>query len=79
MGRISNAAGQALIEVVILLALFTLFLMPVAKKLPVTLSKATPYLSGQVEGRLQTGVGFSQTQGQGTWSPPVRPKGGVHD
>jgi type II secretory pathway component PulJ len=79
VGKNSNAAGQALIEVLILLSLFMLILLPVAKKLPVTLSSSTPYLSGQVENRLQTGNGFSRTFGQGTWSPPYVPKGGVHD
>lgn len=74
-----NAAGQALTEFVILTAIFMVLLAGIAQKLPVTLKSATPYLAGQVEARLQTGVGFARTQNQGSWSTPIKPKGGMRD
>ncbi len=74
-----NAAGQALTELIILLAIFVVLLSSLAKNLPITLKDTTPYLNGQVEARLQTGVGFAKTGGQGTWSPSIGPKGGIKD
>ena len=72
-----NSAGQAIIETVILTAIFMLLVAAVAQKLPLTFSETTPYLGSQVEARLQTGVGFSQGSGQATWSKPINPKGGM--
>jgi hypothetical protein len=71
-----NSAGQAIIETVILTAIFMLLVAAVAQKLPLTFSEATPYLGSQVEARLQTGVGFSQSNLSG-WSKPLNPKGGM--
>ena len=76
-----NQAGQALIEFVILTAIFMLLLAGVAKKMPVTVNTATPYLGAQVEARLQTGVGFVRSANYSTWSGPTRQgevKGGMH-
>ncbi len=74
-----GAAGQAIIEFLLLTVVFMLLLAGIAKQMPITMKEATPYLGGQVEARLQTGVGFSQTSGQGRWSAPLKPKGGLHD
>ncbi|MBK9293493.1 MAG: hypothetical protein IPM57_03475 [Oligoflexia bacterium] len=72
-------SGQALTEFIILTAIFMALLAGIATKLPVTFKSATPYLGGQVEARLQTGVGFARTPGQTSWSEPIRPKGGLRD
>ncbi|MCC6278198.1 MAG: hypothetical protein IT289_09820 [Oligoflexia bacterium] len=73
---LKNAAGQTLVEFVLLTALFLIFVGKVARDLPLTFSGATPYLGAKLQGRLQTGAGF--TRG-GDWQRPVRPKGGVKD
>lgn len=72
-----NSAGQALIETIILTAIFMLLVAGVAKNLPLTFETATPVLAAQVESRLQTGVGFSKQQNKNTWARPVAPKGGM--
>lgn len=71
-----NAAGQVLIEYLLLASIFLLLIGVIAPKIPVTFSQATPSLGGKVEQRLQTGAGFVNS---GTWLKPIRPKGGVRD
>ena len=81
MGKFGGKSGQALIEFLLLTAIFMLLLAGVAQKLPVTVNSATPILGGQVEARLQTGVGFSQVSNARTWTAPEKAggKGGMHD
>ena len=74
-----NAAGQALIELLILMTIFMMLIARVVvREIPITMGEATPYLAGQVESRLQTGNGFSASNAK-SWDPPLRPKGGVRD
>jgi len=68
-----NAAGQALVEFVLLTAIFLTFIGVIAKKVPLTFSSATPYLGGKIQQRLETGGGFAK----GAWAVPVKSKGGV--
>jgi hypothetical protein len=68
-----NAAGQVLVEYLLLASIFLLLIAGISKEIPVTFSRATPFLGGKIEQRLQTGAGFAQ----GSWKPPVKPKGGV--
>ncbi len=68
-----NAAGQALVEFVLLTAIFLIFIGVVAKKVPLTFSSATPFLGGKIQQRLETGGGFAG----GAWSTPLKSKGGV--
>jgi hypothetical protein len=75
-GLLKNAAGQTLVEFILLTALFLIFIGKVARDLPITFSGATPYLGAQVQDRLQTGGGFTRS---GDWSKPIGPKGGVKD
>lgn len=72
------ASGQAIIEFIVLTALFMLLLAGAAKNIPLTFESATPYLGGQVEARLQTGVGFAQSQ-QSWETPKSNPRGGMRD
>ncbi len=68
-----NAAGQVLVEYILLAAIFMLFIGMVSKQIPLTFKEATPYLGGKIEQRLETGGGFSS----GFWQPPIKSKGGV--
>jgi len=73
-----NAAGQVLIEYILLMAVFLLLIAKVSAKIPDTFSKASPYLGAKLEQRLETGKGFSDDSG-GWWLPPISTKGGVKD
>ncbi len=73
-----NAAGQVLIEYILLMAVFLLLIAKVSVKIPDTFAKASPYLGAKIEQRLETGNGFS-TDAAGFWRPPIGPKGGVKD
>jgi hypothetical membrane protein len=68
-----NAAGQTLVEFVLLTGIFLILIGVVAKKVPLTFSSATPYLGGKIQQRLETGGGFAGA----AWSTPLKPKGGV--
>jgi len=70
-----NAAGQILVEALLLMAIFLILVGSIARQIPFTFSSASPYLAGKMEQRLQTGGGFSA----GAWQGPVNPKGGVKD
>ncbi len=72
-----NAAGQVLVEYILLAALFMLFIGMISKQIPLTFKDATPYLGGKVELRLETGQGFANAQKGNAWNPPVKSKGGV--
>ena len=74
-----NAAGQALVEFLLLTLIFLAIVVAIAKEIPLTFSKATPYLGGKIEQRLQTGRGFSlnKTNGGDIWHDAAKPKGGV--
>jgi hypothetical protein len=69
-----NAAGQALIEYVLLLAVFLLLIARIAQSIPSTFSSASPYLGAKIEQHLETGNGF---HANGQWLSPYGPKGGV--
>jgi hypothetical protein len=73
-----NAAGQAILEYLLLLAIFVLFLGKIIHSIPETFSSASPFMGAKIETRLETGHGFS---GDGIWKPPTNPqgKGGVTD
>ena len=74
-----NAAGQALIEFLLLTIIFLVIVVAIAKEIPITFSKATPFLGGKIEQRLETGRGFAidKSNGGEIWKDPVQPKGGV--
>jgi hypothetical protein len=71
-----NAAGQVLIEYILLMAVFLLLIAKVSVKIPDTFAKASPYLGAKIEQRLETGKGYSDYS-PGFWQPPLAPKGGV--
>jgi hypothetical protein len=71
-----NAAGQILVEFLLLMAIFILVVAAVVRKIPFTFDSATPYLAGKIEQRLQTGKGFGQGP---VWQPPLKVKTGVSD
>ncbi len=70
-----NAAGQVLLEYVLLMAVFVLLIARLAQSVPTTFAKASPYLGGKIEQRLETGNGFSLN----SWKAPVAAKGGVKE
>jgi hypothetical protein len=76
-----NAAGQALIEFLLLTVIFVVLIAGIARQIPVTFSKASPYLAGRIEQRLETGHGFAADpiDGNDAWSAPTSPKGGIKD
>ena len=71
-----NAAGQALVEFVLLMAIFLVVVASIAKDIPLTFKGASPYLAMKLEQRLQTGAGFGNGQ---VWQAPKAPKFGVTD
>lgn len=74
-----NAAGQALVEFLLLSIIFLAIVVAIAKEIPITFSKSTPYLGGKIEQRLETGRGFSVNKQNGgdIWKNAIQPKGGV--
>jgi len=70
-----NAAGQVLLEFILLAVVFLLIVAKISKNIPLTFSSASPSLGGKIEQRLETGSGYF-VQG-GTWDYPIKPKGGV--
>ena len=68
-----NAAGQALLEFILISSIFLILVATVIRKIPTTFSQATPFLGGKIEQRLQTGVGFADAN---NWSLKSKPKGG---
>jgi hypothetical protein len=66
------AAGQAILEYLVLMALFAFFLGAIIHKIPDTFNSASPYLGAKIETRLESGQGFA---GDGTWKPPVNKDG----
>ena len=75
-----NAAGQAILEYLVLMALFAFFLGALIHKIPGTFNTASPYLGAKIETRLETGAGFAGRT-ESTWKPPVNKdgKGGAKD
>ena len=71
-----NAAGQVLVEYLLLASIFILLIAGIAKDIPLTFKTSTPFLGGKIERRLQTGGGFASST---EWKKPIRPKGGVGD
>ena len=73
-----NAAGQAILEYLVLMAIFAFFLGAIIHRIPETFDTASPYLGAKLETRLQTGGGFAGTN---TWAPPINKdgKGGAAD
>lgn len=73
-----SAAGQAILEYLVLMAIFAFFLGAIIHKIPGTFNSASPYLAAKIETRLETGAGFS---GPGMWKPPTNKngKGGAKD
>lgn len=67
-----NAAGQAILEYLLLMAIFALFLGKIIQSIPSTFSSASPYLGAKIETRLESGNGFA---GAGMWKPPANPDG----
>jgi hypothetical protein len=75
-----NAVGQTLIEFLLLTMIFVVLIAGIARKIPITFSRATPYLGGKVEQRLETGRGFAlNSSGNDLWIKPTNPKGGMRD
>ena len=78
-----NAAGQALIEFLLLTLIFVVLIAGIIRKIPITFSKSTPVLAGQIESRLETGHGFALSDPSGgsadAWMSPITPKGGMKD
>jgi len=72
-----GAAGQVLIEYVLLMLVFLLLVGKVARSIPSTFDRATPYLGAKIEQRIETGHGFSASNVN--WQPPISPKGGLSD
>lgn len=77
-----NAVGQVLVEFLLITLVFLVIVVSIAKEIPITFSKASPYLGGKIEKRLETGRGFSvdKRNGGDIWKDPVNKiKGGVKD
>lgn len=72
-----NAAGQALLEFVLLTFLFLLLIASVIRYVPNTFSESTPYLGARVQDRLETGGGYARERGG--WQLPASTKGGMKD
>jgi hypothetical protein len=73
-GHRNSVAGQALLELLLIGVIFLFFTVSVLNKVPLTFSKASPYLGGKIQSRLETGSGF-----RGNWIAPVKPAGGMRD
>ena len=75
-----NAAGQVLVEFLLLTILFLMLIAGISKEIPLTFSKATPFLGFNIQTALETGHAFSlKPGGAPAWSAPVSPKGGLKD
>ena len=68
-----NAAGQVLVEYLLLAAVFIILVAGVAKQIPLTFNNSTPVLGAKIEQRLETGSGFNR----GDWKKPNNPVGGI--
>lgn len=73
-----NAAGQVLLEMILITTLVFILIAGAIRFIPNTFSEATPYLGATLQGRIETGRGFSLI-GDGNWNPPINSKGGMRN
>ncbi len=72
-----NAAGQAIMEFLLLTLAFLVIFSAVIRKVPNTFGESTPYLGARLQQRLETGGGYARERG--AWQLPNKVRGGIKD